>query len=104
MGVMADKDVTGILQLLLPAAAGFVTVTPDNPRAMAAQELAQTIRQMGGSAQAADSIPDGVADILQKAGRKGVICAMGTLYFSGDVRRAVAFSLDKTLQIVINPV
>ncbi len=104
MGVMADKDVTGILQLLLPTAAGFVTVTPDNPRAMAAQELAQTIRQMGGSAQAADSIPDGVADILQKAGRKGVICAMGTLYFSGDVRRAVAFSLDKTLQIVINPV
>ena len=91
MGVMADKDVTGILQLLLPTAAGFITVTPDNLRAMAGEELAKIIEKLGGKARAAATIPEGVQLVFREAGENGVICALGTLYFSGDVRRAMAF-------------
>ena len=84
---MADKDVDEMLELLAPLARCFVTVAADIPRAMPAPDLAQAIAARGGQAQAASSIPEGVALAVQLAG-SGPVCALGTLYFSGDVRRA----------------
>jgi dihydrofolate synthase/folylpolyglutamate synthase len=90
MGVMADKDVPAMLRLLLPVAQEFVTVTPHNPRAMPGEELAQMIRRAGGKATASPTIPQGVETAVGIAGPQGAVCALGTLYFSGDVRDAVA--------------
>ena len=45
---------------------------------------------LGGKAQAAPSIPDGVALAQSLAGDHGPVCALGTLYFSADVRQALA--------------
>lgn len=85
MSVMADKDVDEMLELILPLAKHFVTVTANNPRAMTAEALAEKIRSMGGAAERAESIEAG----LRKALADGVItCALGTLYFSGEVREA----------------
>lgn len=85
-GVMADKDVESILGLIVPLAAEFFTVRPDNPRAMAAEELAERIRALGGSATACPSVADGVARAIQAEGKDGVACALGSLYMSGEVR------------------
>ena len=90
MGVMGDKDVSRMLSLLLPVARRFVTVTPANPRAMAAEELARRIGQAGGQAESCDSIAGGVRRAVELAGEKGAVCALGTLYFSADVRHALA--------------
>ena len=89
MGVMGDKDVGRMLSLLLPVAKRFVTVTPANPRAMAAEELARRIEQAGGQAEACDSIARGVSQAVELAGEKGAVCALGTLYFSADVRHTL---------------
>lgn len=88
MGVMGDKAVEEMLTLLLPAAKRFVTVTAPNQRAMSAQELAQRIEKAGGIAEAASSIPEGVARAIALAGAEGAVCALGTLYFSAAVRQA----------------
>ena len=85
ISVMADKDVTGILTPILPLAKEFVTVRANLPRAMPAEELAARIIALGGTAQAA-----GVALAQSLAGANGPICALGTLYFSADVRQALA--------------
>lgn len=85
--VMADKDVDEMLALLAPLAIRFVTVTANTPRAMDAKELAERLRAAGCAAEAAESIPAGVARALELAG-SGPVCALGTLYFSGDVRQA----------------
>ncbi len=90
LSVMADKDVAGMLELLLPLAERFFTVTADNPRALSAQALAQQLTDLGAQAQSCDSIPEGVAAALAAAGEQGSVCALGTLYFSGDVRSALA--------------
>ena len=87
VSIMADKDVDQILDLLAPLARCFVAVAADLPRAMPAQDLAREICARGGQAQPAASIPEGVALAVQLAG-DGPVCALGTLYFSGDVRRA----------------
>ena len=90
ISVMADKDVTGILTPLLPLAKEFVTVRANLPRAMPAEELAARIIALGGTAQAAPSISAGVALAQSLAGANGPICARGPLYFSADVRQALA--------------
>lgn len=96
ISMMADKDVNEMLELLEPLAKQFVTVAAHTPRAMDAQTLAQRIRESGVAAQAADSIEAGVALAVEAAG-EGPVCALGTLYFSGDVRRAFTdlLSIDK---------
>ena len=86
---MADKDVDEMLALLLPLAKQFVTVAAHTPRAMPAETLAEHIRAGGGRAEAAADIPAGVARAVELGGN-GPVCALGTLYFSGDVRQAFA--------------
>ena len=89
VSIMADKDVDEMLQLLAPLARQFVTVAAATPRAMPAQVLADHIRAYGCKAEAAPTIEAGVARAVALAGQ-GPVCALGTLYFSGDVRQAFA--------------
>ena len=87
LSIMADKDVDEMLELLLPLAKQFVTVAAHTPRAMPAEALAQQIRSRGGIAEAASDIEAGVARAVALGGT-GPVCALGTLYFSGEVRTA----------------
>lgn len=86
VGVMADKDVEGILGLIVPLADQFFAVRPDNPRAMAAEELARRIAAMGVKATPCASVADGVAKAQEAEGKSGVAVALGSLYMSGEVR------------------
>ena len=87
LSIMADKDVDEMLELLLPLANRFVTVAAHTPRAMPAETLAEHIRVRGGTAEPAPSIEAGVARAVELGGT-GPVCALGTLYFSGEVREA----------------
>ena len=89
VSIMADKDVDEMLRLLLPLAKGFVTVTAPSPRAIPASELAARIEALGGRAEPAGGIPAAVARVWELAAG-GPAAALGTLYFSGEVREAVA--------------
>lgn len=85
-GVMADKDVEHILGHLVPMAQRFYTVTPDNPRAMKADVLANRIAALGVEAIPCTSVRSGVEAAMAYAGTEGVVCAVGSLYMSGEVR------------------
>ena len=88
-GVMADKDVKNMFPQLVPLAKRFITVSPDNPRAMDADEYAKLLKDSGLDAISADTIEDGVKMAVKEAGEDGAVCALGSLYFSQDVREAV---------------
>ena len=91
VGVMADKDVASIARLLGPLAAGFAAVEPPNSRAMKPAELAALLtEQTGVPAEPFGSIADGARWVAEKAGPDGVCAALGSLYFSNQVRTAVA--------------
>ena len=87
LSIMADKDVDEMLDLLAPLAKQFVTVAAHTPRALPAETLAEAIRARGIEAEAAPSIEAGVARAVELGG-SGPVCALGTLYFSGEVREA----------------
>ena len=67
----------------------IVTVTPDNPRALDAEEYALALRQHGASAKAAMSLADGIEAAKKLAGDDAVIVAAGSLYFAGSLRTAL---------------
>ena len=88
-GVMADKDYTDMYAEMAPLIARFVTVTPDNPRAMQAQDLAKFLEQFGKPAQASSTVEQGVLDAMDLAGKDGVVLAFGSLYMTGAIRETV---------------
>ncbi len=94
-GVMADKDIEHMYPQLAPLAKCFITVTPNSPRSLPAAEYAKILTDHGLEAHAADSIDQGVSMAFHAAGREGVICALGSLYFSQDVREAVKKAFDE---------
>ena len=55
-GVMADKDYFDMYRLMEPYFSAFVTVTPDNPRALPAQELAKMLERFGKPVTACASV------------------------------------------------
>jgi dihydrofolate synthase/folylpolyglutamate synthase len=89
IGVMADKDVLSMMGFIAPQAQAFIAVEPHNPRAMKVEELKDTLSVYGLPVTACQSIDAGVAEAVRQAGSDGVVCALGSLYFSGDIREAV---------------
>jgi len=88
IGVMADKDYAVEIDTLLPIAGSFVTVRPDNPRALTAEKLAEKIISQGGSAVPAVTVEDGVRTAVETANGKVPVLALGSLYMYGEIREA----------------
>ena len=89
-GVMADKDYSDMFRRLTPFASAFVTVTPDNPRALPAGELSAYIeRTLGLPAIPCATVEGGVWKAIALAGEDGAVCACGSLYMVGEIIEAV---------------
>lgn len=86
IGVMADKDYAGLTDVLDETVDEYVTVKPDNPRALPAEELAASLKKYGKPVTACATIADGVATAKRAAGKDGVACSVGSLYMAGTVR------------------
>ena len=96
MGVFRDKDYPYIIRKLCPYAEQIITIeTPDNPRALPAQELAEEVKKCNSHVQAADSIPDAVDKIFAMAGREDVILSFGSLSFIGEITTIVKTQEEK---------
>jgi dihydrofolate synthase/folylpolyglutamate synthase len=87
LGVMADKDYPQMLAHLLPLGQRFVCLTPDSPRALPAQTLAEAL----------SPAPTLVADSLFQALTMAQsfpepFCACGSLYYVGQLRQRLTES------------
>ena len=86
VGILADKDVSGMIEILASAADAFVAITPDSPRALSAQALAAQLAPYGKPVTVCDSIAEGVTRAIQLAGTDGMVCSVGSLFTAGEVR------------------
>lgn len=87
-GVLGDKDYNEMYRDMVPFASEFVTVTPDNPRAMSAQNLKTYLEQFGKPVTACETVQEGVELAKSLAGEDGVVLAYGSLYMLGDIVNA----------------
>ena len=92
MGVFADKEYKIVLEKAAHFAEKIYTIeTPDNPRALPAEELAKAARVYNSSAESTKSIKDAVEKAFSCAGddENSVILAFGSLSFIGALTNAV---------------
>lgn len=95
-GVLKDKDYNFIAGELAGVAERAFTITPDNPRALAADDYAEVLKGLGVRAEAFATIPEAVSAAYRaaKADGKALIC-LGSLYTYGDVTRALKNEKEK---------
>lgn len=90
MGVFKDKDYPYIIRKLCPYAEQILAIeTPDNPRALPAEELAKAIRPYNANVRAEKNIPRAVEELFEMAGKGDVILSFGSLSFIGEITRIV---------------
>ncbi|MCB5550881.1 bifunctional folylpolyglutamate synthase/dihydrofolate synthase [Blautia sp. MSK17_66] len=90
MGVFKDKDYPYIIRKLCPYAEQILAIeTPDNPRALPAEELAKAIRPCNANVRAEKNIPRAVEELFEMAGKDDVILSFGSLSFIGEITRIV---------------
>ncbi|HVI95873.1 MAG TPA: cyanophycin synthetase [Anaeromyxobacter sp.] len=86
LGVLADKDHSGMLAALVPAARRVHAVTPSSPRARPASELARAATAAGADAHAHASVAEAVACARAAARDGALVCVAGSLYLVGEAR------------------
>lgn len=89
-GVLADKDYAQMTADILPAAKAVYAVSPENKRALGAEDLAEYIKKSspGTAARACGTIKDAVRLALEETQHDDIICALGSLYMVSDIKKA----------------
>lgn len=85
MGVMADKDYMEMVEMMLPLAKDFITVTVESDRALQGEELAELINSKGVKAK---NVTD-IQEMLRNLRGDGKNILFGSLYFVGDVKKII---------------
>lgn len=81
VGILADKALSDIIQPLLPKVDAWFCCTPDNSRALAADDLVeQMMLEFGVEALAIDSPEQAVTSVLAQQGPGDEICLFGSFY------------------------
>lgn len=89
-GVLADKEYDYVMGRLAPLADRVITVmTPDNPRALPAESLAEDVKKYNDRVEAAGSLGDAVRRARAYAGEEDLILAFGSLSYLGELIRQV---------------
>ena len=82
MGVMADKDYEEMVDILIPLAESFTTVTVESERALNALKLKDYINEQGVMVNEALNLKDALDNLSVK--NKNIL--FGSLYFVGEVK------------------
>ena len=96
IGMLADKDYHRTLELLKPYGIHYICITPESPRALQAEALADTIREMqpefAGDIKSFESIEKAIVAALDE----GLpVVAFGSLYSAGTIRGGYKRALKK---------
>jgi dihydrofolate synthase/folylpolyglutamate synthase len=85
-GVLRDKDYMRIARTVSEVVTRAYTITPNNPRALSAEEYANVLANLGVEAISVGDIERAVKLAISDAGRDGAtLVCLGSLYTYGDV-------------------
>ena len=88
-GVLADKNHAEMARTLFRSDDRAVVVRPNSDRAAAAEDIAREIIDAVAAVKTGGTIGEGLELAKEWAGPDGIVCAAGSLYMIGEVRRIV---------------
>lgn len=84
-GAPEDKNVVGMLTLLLPLADHVVMTTANHPRSATPQQLAALAGDLGCTAALTHTVAEGLEAALAAAGPEDLVCVAGSIIVIGDL-------------------
>ncbi len=93
-GILKDKEVGAILDNFGRFATEFIATEPDNDRKLAAEELADKIKEMGYKCEPAADPEMAVARALSRREEFDALIFAGSLYLIGKIRRTILNGLQ----------
>ena len=92
MGMMADKDVDSYLNKVVPYFSKVITLRPENPRSMSAEELAELAKGYCADSTPAATVEEAVGAALEN---KDAVVVCGSFYMASEVRPVILENLKK---------
>jgi dihydrofolate synthase/folylpolyglutamate synthase len=89
IGILGDKDFSGIISAIVPLAHAVIVTRPDYARAMDVAALAAEVRKEHNSVETAETVVQAIEKARGKASAEDVILITGSLYVVGDARAAL---------------
>ena len=89
MGVFVDKEYEKILEIMAPFAKTIITVTPDNPRALASSDLQQTAMKYCDEVIDGKTVKAGLTLAVSMAEKSDYILCFGSLSFLGEIHKLI---------------
>jgi dihydrofolate synthase/folylpolyglutamate synthase len=92
MGVMADKDMEGMIRPLLPLASEIIFTAPEYERAAPPARLAEYAKAQGFSPRVEDSVKASLElarELAEKGSQKTLIVITGSFYTIGEAKNAL---------------
>lgn len=89
IGMLEDKDISSVLDILIPRFNKVITTTPDNPRSIDADKLKKKIEEYNIDVISKPKINEAVEYALQNTKKEDVIISAGSLYMIGNVRSII---------------
>ena len=88
-GVMRDKAVAEIAEILFPLAERVIATRADNPRSSAPGEIKEASARTGVDIETAATVAHAVARASELVTRDGIVVITGSIYVVGEALRAV---------------
>lgn len=89
IGMLEDKDIDGVLEILMPYFNKVITTTPYNPRAIDSEKLKDKISKYVDNIVSKPSIEEAVEYTLKNSSEDDIVISAGSLYMIGTVRTLV---------------
>lgn len=87
IGMLEDKDIDSVLDILIPKFNKVITTTPDNPRAIDSSKLKGKILRYTDNVVDKKDIEEALNYTLESSNDNDVIISAGSLYMIGSIRR-----------------
>lgn len=87
IGMLEDKDIDSVLDILIPKFNKVITTTPDNPRAIDSSKLKDKILRYTDNVVDKNDIEKALNYTLESSSDNDVIISAGSLYMIGSIRR-----------------
>lgn len=84
LGVSADKDYRGLVEVLAPLFETIITARAAHPRALSEAVLAEVCRGHNRRVRSAPSVACALDIAMESAGTNGFVCAAGSLFVAGE--------------------
>ena len=89
-GVMSDKAIAGMAEMLFPFATTVIATRINNPRSADPLVISEAATQLATPSIRAESVAEALREALLRTPANGLICICGSLYLIGEVKRLLA--------------